>query len=541
MAKEIIIYGQDYSPINEAFYEEVNVTNKVRTVNKIDEKKLETLKKALLELENLLVKKSKKESTEADENEGLLVVGHAHEKDGMPDTEYHIYDPSKGEHGYFGSLVGTVRTRVGRTAVKIVIRSRFDDFDNNNPDGVKPYFLASLLLCGNLEFSGMNVDFSYDSLFHFYMIWVLKKHFQEALLKGLFKKYQRFERNDDRVRGAIDISRHIRLNLNMNNGKITYSYRENSYDNPINHLIVTAYHYLLDNYPDLTENGFDGDLVKTIRSLEYEIGYPKYDIRTIVSKNIDPVSHPYYFEYEQLRKDCLMILRDEGLSPFDNIDESVNGILYYVPDLWESYLMQFFEKGIYLYEKSVDEDGSGLKICVVDQKMVKVMIDPNNKGHSTYPDYWFTYYLKDKEKSVPFSILDAKYKTGWDAALHGDLRPDLLGDYDKALRDMVSACGTSSGVVFPKRSEGERDINSYTLVHGCSGYNSFQRFYTIPVMVPAAAERRDFYEWEREMSTGTENLMKEIIEKYLIPDALRKQKLLKIADNAFSDIPELEV
>ena len=30
-----------------------------------------------------------------------------------------------------------------------------------------------------------------------------------------------------------------------------------------------------------------------------------------------------------------MILRDEGVSPFGNEDEHLDGILYYVPDLWE--------------------------------------------------------------------------------------------------------------------------------------------------------------------------------------------------------------
>ena len=554
MTREIIFYGQDHSPIDEAFYEEVSIDSQYRVTSKNrniksfaeDDKNLETLINALIDLDSKLNNKLKKKKQEDTENDSLLVVGHTHEKDDdFANQEYHIYDASIGEHGFFGSLVGTVRTKVGKQNVKIVIRSRFDDFDPVHPDETKPYFLASLLLSGELEFSSAAVDFSYDSLFHFYMIWVLKKHFQDALLKGLFKKYQRFERNDDRVRGAIDVSRHIRLNLGMNNGKIAYSYRENSYDNPINHLILTAYHYLSDNYPDLTEKGFDYDLVKTIKSLEYETGYPKYDVRSVISANIDPVSHPYYFEYEQLRKDCLMILRDEGLSPFDNTDESVYGVLYYVPDLWESYLMQFFKSGLYRYYKEASEDEADdepkLMIRIEDQKKVKVMNVPDDregaKGKNTYPDFWFTYSMGEDGKQIPFAILDAKYKTGWEDALDGDLPSDLLGDYDKCLRDMVSAGGTSAGVVFPCRAVKTDPVH----VHRCSGYNDFQCFYTFPVNVPSSGEYDDFYDWESDMNEATIDLMEQIVEKFLVRDAERKKALLNLRLNAFRELGELEV
>ena len=37
-------------------------------------------------------------------------------------------------------------------------------------------------------------------------------------MKGLYKTYQRFEKNDDKLKGTIDISRHIRLNLGLPSG-----------------------------------------------------------------------------------------------------------------------------------------------------------------------------------------------------------------------------------------------------------------------------------------------------------------------------------
>ncbi|WP_416373936.1 5-methylcytosine restriction system specificity protein McrC [Mycoplasmopsis cynos] len=63
----------------------------------------------------------------------------------------------------------------------------------------------------------------------------------------MFRTYQRFEKNDDKLRGTIDVSKHIKQNMWMNSGLISYSYRENSIDNYTNHLIVKTYQYLKKN------------------------------------------------------------------------------------------------------------------------------------------------------------------------------------------------------------------------------------------------------------------------------------------------------
>ena len=45
-------------------------------------------------------------------------------------------------------------------------------------------------------------------------------------------------------------------------------------------------------------------------------------------KNLSSISHPVYIEYEALRKICLRILRNEGVSIFDGISsDKVEGIL----------------------------------------------------------------------------------------------------------------------------------------------------------------------------------------------------------------------
>ena len=64
-----------------------------------------------------------------------------------------------------------------------------------------------------------------------------------AYRKGIYKQYCTFEGNDSKVRGKIDIARHIRLNP-LFNGKIAYSYREYTINNNTNRLIPVSYTHL---------------------------------------------------------------------------------------------------------------------------------------------------------------------------------------------------------------------------------------------------------------------------------------------------------
>lgn len=510
-----------------------------------------------------------------------LIVGHSDKEiDNKDDYKLCKWNPLAGEDAekrQFGSLVGTIRKeytkedtathlitfiennkknsgkskiseqarkviskltkRQGarnteKVSIKLVILSRFDKFDVKNPGESKPYFLASMLLKGklNLELDRHHVDFDYNSLFDFYLLWVMMEHFRAASLKGFFKKYQRFERNDDRLRGSIDIARHIRMNMGMNNGKIAYSYRENSLDNMVNHLILTAYDHLKDKYPNIVEKNFDVELEQKLKSLKYEIGYPKYDRRTIIAKNSTPVSHPFFSEYRDLQQDCLMILRDEGVSPFGNTDEHLDGILYYVPDLWEEYLENYFNRIIRKLNKEIkdDETRNPYVINMTAQEDILVMSDMDGEGgHKTMPDYIFRYKNDNdnKKSGKSFFILDAKYRKGWLYALDGKLDKALMGDYDKCIRDMVSVAGSSSGVVFPVSAEEVMGRGGdIQFVHTYSKENQLNYFYTLPVSVHKSEGNNSFAEWQREMEDSIKRTCT-ILEEVLKFEADRKMKI----------------
>lgn len=88
---------------------------------------------------------------------------------------------------------------------------------------------------------------------------------------------------------------------------------------------------------------------------------------------------------------CLKILRGEGVSPFENEDEHLDGVLYYVPDLWEEYLSNYINAAIRKDRRVNREDGY---FSMEEQKKIYVMTDINgDDGHLTEPDYVSFYSL----------------------------------------------------------------------------------------------------------------------------------------------------
>lgn len=61
-----------------------------------------------------------------------------------------------------------------------------------------------------------------------------------AYRKGIYRRYRTYENNDSKLKGRIDVARHIRLNP-IFNGNIAYSSREYTADNDMNRMILTAY------------------------------------------------------------------------------------------------------------------------------------------------------------------------------------------------------------------------------------------------------------------------------------------------------------
>ena len=384
--------------------------------------------------------------------------------------------------------------------VQITAKSRFDKDS-------KAYFLATMLFNADTELNKYNVDFSYDDIFDFLLVLLFKRNFLEAYKNGFYRTYQYFENNDERLKGKIDIARHIKMNSGMNNGKIAYSYRENTIDNSFNHLILHTYMYMKNRFPDIVDMIIDGDyeIRKALDELRFNAGsYVSYDIRSIMNKCQKPISHPLYFTYEHLRIVCLDILNDLGLSIFDGDEKEVQGMLYYIPDLWE----KFLENKLL----------STMKYKPHSQMEIKIF----DKKNSTFPDFVF----KDNQEK-PFYILDAKFKPGWYKAYDKGNLGDRLDDYTKCIRDMNSIDAHATGVIFPTNEENVQYEDSI-VIHRISEYNDRDEFHCFPVHVPSSDGEISYEAWLNDFNSSIKNAA-QCIER-ILSRTEAKERLYKIED-----------
>ncbi len=346
---------------------------------------------------------------------------------------------------------------IGRKRVKVTVRfvSRYDSLKNEQQE--KSYFAAKLLTYGVIDSLHSDVDCDSNNLFDFLLIDVFYRRLKEAYHKGPFFTYRRFLGNDDKLRGSIDIARHIRLNAGMHNGKVAYRYRENTINNYLNILIVKAYDHIKKKYPDIVARkiDYDHDLSSFLNRLTYDTDALSISVHKAFMENQKPIAHPFYTEYEKVRTVCLQILRDEGASIFELSDNEASGFLYYIPDLWENYLEDVFNQVL----SSDDKYQNTVLNCQEEKGYIRKKncesISESDKNDSiknyifiSRPDFVF------KKNNKNMLILDAKMKPQWGRLLD-DEYSDVNEDINKCFRDMKVYQTVSTGVVIP--TDFERD------------------------------------------------------------------------------------
>ena len=386
------------------------------------------------------------------------------------------------------SIVGVLRWKGYKGYdITLQIGSRFDD-------GEKTYMLQTMLKsAARFDMSSLSVPYSNDPMFNFMYVYKFRAMLKEAYKSGPYRTYVRYEKNDDRLRGTIDIARHIRENMGMNNGKIAYSYRELTVDNPINHLILDTYTCAKKLYPELIGNleMDDPEFASIINSLKVQI--PTFSTASVINnlnKCTRVIGHPYYIKYEELRKVCIAFLRFMGLSIFDgdNDSDDVSGVLFYVPDLWEEYIESCLREYMFKFEPQ-------FKIMVCKPKTNETK-GRSKGGYATYPDYVFF----DNEKK-PYMVLDAKYRKVWDDGFD-------LPDYTKCIRDMNSIGAHKTGVVYPKPVNGVvEDIKELISENYVSEYNKGDTFYIFPICIPSEEDKK-YEKWAEELQQNVDKLLK---------------------------------
>ena len=265
---------------------------------------------------------------------------------------------------------------IGYNDTQIKITSRFASNEND-------YFLHYMLqkvLCLNIFDLQHSTD--KDDSFDF-LIYMFLDLFQKAIRQGIFKSYQKRKYNDANVRGVIDINRHIKNNIPFN-GKIAYNTREYSYDNNITQLIRHTIEYI--NTKSRGILNINEDIKSGVfQIIEATKRYDKNKRQNIIGKNLKKLNHPYFYEYEPLRKICVQILRHEELK-YGREEDKIYGILFDGAYLWEEYIYTILKDLNFKHPRN-KEKTDGINLL-------------NNKW-SVYPDF----YNYDKK-----IVLDTKYK-----------------------------------------------------------------------------------------------------------------------------------
>lgn len=384
--------------------------------------------------------------------------------------------------------------------IQITISTRFDE----DKDNKHLYFLCKMLSCGDLEFNEFAPETEVDNLFNILLIHLLKMQLKMAYNQGIYKAYQNFKRNDSKIKGSIDFARHIKDNI-MFTGRIAYNTRENTYDNETNYLILYAYEYLKKKYPSSVQAILlnDNQTRKIITELkELTPGRYNNDVKKVISKCMRPISHPYYQKSEMVRKTCIRILQNMGLSIFNGTKEEVCGLLYYVPDLWENFLINSY----YKYNDSNIKVDKQRNYYIFSASQGNQQINDGDGKEFTKnirPDFVFS--KEDKE----VFILDAKFKPRWyDSAKKSMIHGSIYNDYLQVINYMVTANIKAAGVIFPT-NKSKLEGNE----HKISKENDQNRFYCFDVNIPQITEDnmyRPYMEWSKEFDEQLKTCIKEI-------------------------------
>jgi len=360
--------------------------------------------------------------------------------------------------------------------VQFEIRSRFDS-------GEKQFFLHYMLskVCNvapTIELTHANKDPLYD-----FAVYLFPAFLKKAVSQGLFRMYITREYNDSNLRGVIDFPRHFRNNIPFN-GKIAYRTREYSSDNFVTQLVRHTIEFIAENSNLRKILSLDDETRGAVQEICGNTGsYDRLSRNFIINKNLRPLSHPYYTEYEQLRKLCIMILTHDKISYGESQQNRINGILFDGASLWEEYLWTILQNQGFKHPKN-KERSEGIRMF---ENNDDENFDKNYR--KIYPDFY-----KPKDNNDGW-ILDAKYKH----LENGAGREDLY----QVVTYMHTMEIGKGGFIYPLK-QGENNLceNKTTLqLAGLGG--------TISILgLPIPQECESFSKFAEQMKVQEENLLK---------------------------------
>ncbi|MCD7799523.1 MAG: McrC family protein [Akkermansiaceae bacterium] len=311
------------------------------------------------------------------ESEGVLIFPLNSAKEPSSSGEQRILRSNGSDY-----LSGNIMGFLGLENERLVITSCFAGNDSNA-------FLHYLLTKGPAKGIDLPTDASQEERILNLPLLLFPDYLRRALRKGIFKTYIRHHYNDSKVRGTIDIARHIARNIPFI-GNVAYSRREYSDDNYLMELVRHTIEFIKRKFGNRILAGVR-DEAERVREAT-----PKYDPcdkMRVVAENVRmPVRHAYYHEYRDLQRLCIWILKQAWHRPGSG-SHRIYGVLFDGAWLWEEYVAELISE---LFHHPDNRRHRGTQHLFTEQQN-------NKKEPEIYPDF----ISKDKERRI---IADAKYK-----------------------------------------------------------------------------------------------------------------------------------
>ena len=319
-----------------------------------------------------------------DNGNSLLVYPHSfHDcRDGI--GQLHIVDVSL-SCGQFVLKTGNLAGYISIDGVPVSIRSRFSN--SNEKDFFLQYMLKKVLSLNLFDMKHSTTD---ECVLDF-LLYLFPHYLNDALSQGLYKEYMYKEYNDSNVRGAIDVGRHIKVNMPFC-GRVAYRTREFSYDNHVTQLVRHTIEYIRTLGSGEMVLHSDADTQANVSRIVWATpSYCRRDRADVCTENAKPVSHPYFTRYATLQNICMRILNHKRLK-YGCGKDNIYGILFDVSWLWEEYLATILEPLGIEHPRNRERQG--------------VIYTAKDKLFANYPDF----YRKASDEPSADLVLDAKYK-----------------------------------------------------------------------------------------------------------------------------------
>ena len=380
---------------------------------------------------------------------------------GQPQKDITLFASYSG--GYWvQEYTGAFSYRYRDTQYQILIGSRFDRED------------ASYFLCYAFQrafgdqgrfFRELPVQSDPEKTWDLLLVLRFFQELRTALKSGVYREYVRYRCNDSRVNGPIDVPRHLRENL-LFRGSISYDRRENTADNDINRLLLTALSWVQKRYPTLYRSHVQGELKRQLVQLPALVRNGEgLDARGALARTDRVITRHIFRDYEALRKTARLLLRRMGVNIMEDARTPVYGVAVNMAKLWERFLENSALGSLGYRAQS--------KLPILDG------------GLTMKPDF----LLQQEGRTV---VLDAKYKAKWSKRF---VREDVY----QVLAYQLAFSAPVGGCIFPTTDALEPDCRPVLAASGGELW-----FWRLPLRIPAYGAGTSYEEFQRELDREVE-------------------------------------